>query len=176
MQLAIPAEQIEHYGQRRQTVDEHRSLILDHLNLHRFSEDEVTLLEKHLFAEACRLEQSGPLLNNAKRHLLEQGILQPADSTLIRLIKTQREKARQHIYERLSLGLIRELLANLDALLVAEGNRLTPFHSLKQPPRQASPSAVLQHSSLYFPASSCPFFWVHSRLVIIIVGNGIQTR
>jgi hypothetical protein len=147
MQLAIPVERIEHYGRRRQTVDEHRSLILDHLNLRRFGEDAVTLLEKYLFAEACRLEQTGPLLNNAKRHLREQGILHPADSTLIRLIKTQREKARQHIYERLSFSLTSELLANLDALLVAEGNRLTPFHSLKQPPRQASPSAILQLAS-----------------------------
>jgi hypothetical protein len=91
-QLGIPAQTIEAYQQRRQTIAEHQQLLRLHLGVSRFGETEITTLEKFLFEEACQLEQTGPLLIKAKEFLGEQGILQPADDTLAWLIARQRER------------------------------------------------------------------------------------
>ena len=113
-------------------------------NWRRFGEAEVAMLEAFLFEEACRLEQTGPLLVRAKSFLQENGILFPADSTLRRLIAGQRQQAREHIFRRITDGLTPELTEKLDALLVAGDKRLTPFQTLKQPPGRPSPTAILR--------------------------------
>jgi hypothetical protein len=144
MQLAIPIDAIEAYTQRRQTIAEHRVAILDYLNLRRFGETEVEMLEQFLFEEACRLEQTGPLLTRAKQFLREASILYPADDTLRRLIVAQRQQARDHIFARITESLSANQQENLDTLLVGGDNRLTPFHALKQPPGRPSPPAILR--------------------------------
>lgn len=143
VQLDIPTEAIEAYKQRRQTIVEHRATILDYLGLRRFSEAEVKALEVFLFEEACRLEQTGPLLIQAKQFLRGAGILYPADDTLRRLVAGQRQQAQEHIFACITDGLSPSLLGKLDALLVAGNRRLTPFQSLKQPPGRPSPTAML---------------------------------
>ncbi len=143
VQVDIPTDAIEAYEQRRQTIVEHRATILDYLSLHRFSEAEVKELEAFLFEEACRLEQTGPLLIQAKQFLREAGILYPADDTLRRLVAGQRQRSQEHIFARITDGLSPSLLGKLDALLVAGNRRLTPFRSLKQPPGRPSPTAML---------------------------------
>ena len=95
IQLDISSDAIEIYRQWRQTIAEHRTAILDYLGLRRFGEEETQLLERFLFKETSRLEQTGPLLVRAKTFLKEQGILQPADDTLRRLIANQRQRARE---------------------------------------------------------------------------------
>ena len=144
MQLDIPSEAIETYQQRQQTLAEHRSAILNYLGLCRFGETEIEMLGGFLFEEACRLEQTGPLMVQAKQFLKEADILLPADSTLRRLIIGQRQAARLHIYSRVAETLSPAFKERLDGLLIAGDNRLTPFQSLKQPPRKASPKAVLR--------------------------------
>jgi hypothetical protein len=49
---------------------------------------EIALLNTFLFDEACRLEQIGPLLVQAKQFLKQAEVLFPADDTLRRLIVT----------------------------------------------------------------------------------------
>jgi TnpA family transposase len=144
IQLDIPAEAIETYQQRQQTLAEHRSAILNYLELRRLGEYEIEMLEGFLFEVACRLEQTGPLMVQAKQFLKEADILLPADSTLRRLIIRQRQAARLHIYSRVAETLSPAFKERLDGLLIAGDNRLTPFQSLKQPPRKASPKAVLR--------------------------------
>ena len=102
IQLDIPSEAIETYQQRQQTLAEHRSAILNYLGLRRFGESEIEMLEAFLFEEACRLEQTGPLMVQAKQFLKEADILLPADGTLRRLIIRQRLAARVHIYSRVA--------------------------------------------------------------------------
>ena len=87
--------------------------------MNRFDDVSSGSLEQYLFQEACRLEQTGPLLMQAKRFLREANILFPADDTLRRLIITQRQAARAHIYERISNGVPSDLKLRLDDLLVA---------------------------------------------------------
>jgi TnpA family transposase len=138
IQLNIDAAVIATYEQRQQTMAEHRAALLDYLQLRRFEAEETSQLEAHLFSEACRLEQTGPLLVKAKHFLQENGILFPADGALRRLIGAQRRLAREYIYGRIATSLSDELREKLDALLLAGGNRLTPFQSLKCTDRDAA--------------------------------------
>ena len=144
VQVNIPDSAIEPYLEQPRTIIAHQQIICDYLELRRFGEDAVVLLEAFLFEEACRLEQTGPLLVQAKAFLKENDILFPADSTLRRLIGAQRQAAREHIYSRIAGDLSASLREKLDALLIAGGKRLTPFQSLKRPPGQASPNSFLR--------------------------------
>ncbi|MBI1882540.1 MAG: DUF4158 domain-containing protein, partial [Chloroflexi bacterium] len=144
VQLDLPSATIQAYQQQRRTIINHQQEIRTYLNLRSFGESEIAVLNAFLFEEACRLEQTGPLLVQAKQFLKEEGILFPADDTLRRLIVTQRQAAREHIFTRIANSLSPDLNEKLDALLVAGTKRLTPFHWLKQPPGRPSPPAILR--------------------------------
>jgi hypothetical protein len=154
VQLDISPSAIQLYAQQRRTIINHQQEICDYLQLRRLGESEVAMLEAFLFEEACRLEQTGPLLVRAKSFLQENNILFPADSSLRRLIARQRQRAREHIYQRVMAGLTPELTDKLDALLTAGANRLTPFQSLKQPPGRPSPAALLRLTDKLEPIRS----------------------
>jgi TnpA family transposase len=144
VQLGIPAQLIQTYAQRQSTLSEHQEEIRTYLVLRRFGDVELQMLEQFLFEEACRLEQTGPLLTRAKQFLRAASILYPADDTLRRLITAQRQQARNHIFAHLTKQLSAAHREKLDALLVGGDNRLTPLHTLKQPPGRPSPSAMLR--------------------------------
>jgi hypothetical protein len=144
VQLNMPVDVIEAYKGRRQTIAEHRTVITLYLGLNRFGDVSTEPLEQYLFQEASRLEQTGPLLMQAKRFLREANILFPADDTLRRLIITQRQAARAHIYKRISNGIPPDLKQRLDNLLVAGERSRTPFFVLKQPPGRPTPKAMLR--------------------------------
>jgi len=144
VQLNISPSVIQGYAEQRRTISNHQQEICDYLQIRHFGESEVALLETFLFEEACRLEQTGPLLVRAKSFLQENDILFPADSTLHRLIAGQRQQAREYIFRRVMDRLPADLAEKLDALLVAGDRRLTPFQALKQPPGKPSPAAILR--------------------------------
>ena len=146
IQIDIPATVIQAYQNQRRTIINHQQEIRAYLDLRPFGEPESALLRAFLFEEAGRLEQTGPLMNQAKQFLNEKGILFPADDTLRRLIITQRQAAREQIFARIAGSLSPELKANLDTLLVAGAKRLTPFQALKQPPGRPTPTAVLRQA------------------------------
>ena len=133
LQLSIAPEAIATYQQRQPTMAEHRRSLLAYLHWRRFGATEAAELEAFLFTEACRLEQPGPLLVQAKQFLRSSGILLPADDTLQRLIITQRQAARSHIFHRLAEGLTDEIKAQLEAFLEASGGRQTAFQMLERP-------------------------------------------
>jgi hypothetical protein len=126
VQLDIPSSAIQFYTQQQRTIVNHQQEICDHLQLRRFGESEVAVLEAFLFEEASQLEQTGPLLVRAKSSLQENGILFPADRTLRRLIAGQRQQAREHIFQRVMAELTPELTDKLDALLAASARRRAP--------------------------------------------------
>lgn len=144
LQLDISAGEIEHYHTRQPTLSRHQEELRLYLGLRRFDEETQAELEQFLFEEACRLEQMNALLARAGEFLREQGILQPAEDTLQRLIVTQRQAAREHIYERITDLLSEPFRVILDELLEGKGGALTPFQRLKQPPGQASPKSMLK--------------------------------
>lgn len=144
VQLDIPANAIHEYIEQRQTIINHQNRICSFLGLHRFGEGQIALLESFLFEKACRSEQTGPLMVQAKVFLKENNILFPADRTLRPLIMSQRRAAREHIFTRIADNLPDVLQEKLDELLIACKRRFTPFQALKAPPGNPSPRLMLR--------------------------------
>lgn len=144
VQLDVAISHIDAYAERQPTLSEHQEQIRAFLQLQRFGQAEQAQLQQYVFDEASRLEHTNPLMIKVKQFLKDQRILQPADDTLRRLIIHQRQAAREHIFERISKSLSSDLHQKLDDLLVAGKRRRTPFQTLKQPPGQATPKAMLR--------------------------------
>lgn len=98
IQLNILVDEIEHYHTHQPTLSRHREQIRLYLGLRRFDDEARAELEEFL---------------------REEGILQPAADTLRRLIVTQRQAARDHIYERIASLLSELFQAILDELTEA---------------------------------------------------------
>lgn len=143
VQLDINSDLIQDYAQRQATIARHRQAIIIHLGVRYFDEISEQALSDFLFNEACRLEQTGPLLTLAKTFLKEQSILLPGEDVLRRLVVKQRQATREHIYQRLTDSLSAATIEKLDNLLET-GSRFTPLHILKQPPGRPSPPAILR--------------------------------
>jgi len=144
VQLNIDIAEIEQYIQRRQTISEHRQAIVSYLNLNTFGDDAIKLLEPYLFNEACRLLATQALLNQAKLFLRNANILHPADSTLRRIIITQRHAARTYIYERISTQLSQPLKAHLDEWLASTAQKRSALFRIKQPPSRPTSKGMVQ--------------------------------
>jgi hypothetical protein len=144
LQLNISSDVIQSYGLRVQTKTEHRQIIREYLNLIRFGEKQLMALEMFLFTEAQRIEQLRSLLQRAKQFLHQHRILFPSDDTLERMIVTQRQKAREHIYTQIADQLSPKMKGNLDALVTAEENPHTPMYQIKQPAGSPTPKAMLR--------------------------------
>lgn len=141
-QLGLDATEIADYACRRETVSEHQERIRQYLDLRRFSEQAEVDAGQFIFDEACRLEQTAALLARLRDHLKTHRILEPAEDTLRRLIQTQREAARKHIYQRIAHGLTDERCHDLDALLQPDEGPFSRLHLLKQSPARPSPAAL----------------------------------
>ena len=144
VQLEIPTELIRDYARRQATVTKHRQAIMRYLGVSYFEKAGSQSLAKFLFDEACRLEQTGPLLNRARNFLREQSILFPSEEVLRRIVVRQRQSARDHIHRRVAADLDTSIIKKLDDLLETNGGHFTPLHVLKQPPGRPSPAAVLR--------------------------------
>ncbi|MGC1953325.1 MAG: Tn3 family transposase, partial [Gammaproteobacteria bacterium] len=144
VQVELPAALIMAYQQRRQTVSEHQQRIMDYLHLRRFSEFDREPLEHFVFEAATRLEQTAALQAQVKAFLIAQGILQPADSTLTRLIIEQRQRAREFIHEQIARALPAAMASVLDDLLIMPaGKKVSALQRIKANPRNPSPEAML---------------------------------
>ena len=144
VQLGIKPGLIRDYELRQPTIAEHRQTIIRYLGMRYFEKADSQLLTEFLFNEACRLEQTGQLITQAKKFLREQHILFPSDDVLRRFVVKQRQAAREHIYERITNSLPESTIKKMDGLLDTEGGRFTPLHALKQPPGRSSPAAILR--------------------------------
>jgi hypothetical protein len=90
VQLDNPTGAITAYQEQRRTIINHQQELRIYCGVRRFGEAALEALEAYLFDEACRLEQTGPLINQAKRFLDDQSILFPSDEVLRRLVVKQR--------------------------------------------------------------------------------------
>jgi len=86
-ELGIAPDAIAIYAGRRETVSEHQEQIRKHLGLRRFGETERRWLEQFLFEEFGRLKQRSALLAKTRQFLVQEHILAPADSSLVRINK-----------------------------------------------------------------------------------------
>ena len=144
VQIEIDPSEIHHYTSRQPTISEHQTAIRRYLNFRDFVDADIDLVSHFIFFQACRLEQTGGLFALVEQYLRGHNILQPADSTLRRMIGEQRRRARQHIYERITNSLTQDTQQKIDRLLEVGENRTSVLQQLKAVPQKPSPSALHQ--------------------------------
>lgn len=144
VQLKIEPDKIHKYALRQQTISDHQIRIRQYLHLKELIHADIASLEEYIFQQSCRLEQTIALYSLVEQHLRDHNILQPADSTLQRMIGEQRELARQHIYEKVTDSLPKEAQQRLDSLLEVEESTVSPLQQLKSVPRKPSPGALIE--------------------------------
>ena len=100
-------------------------------------------MERFIFEESCRLEQSAPLLARAHGFLKEQRILFPAESAFLRLIGEQKRRAHEHIAAKLAGSLSSGVIKALDDLLeVKVGETVSALQAIKANPAKPSAAAM----------------------------------
>jgi TnpA family transposase len=142
-QLNIDAASLEEYAARQPTVSDHQARIRDYLKLAVFDSEQVGALERFVFEESCRLEQTASLVARAREFLKGRRVLLPAESSLLRLVTDQKKRAREHIASRLAEGLTPGMTKILDDLLeVKEGEAVSGLQAVKANPAKPSPAAM----------------------------------
>jgi hypothetical protein len=142
-QLNIDVASLEGYAARQHTVSDHQARIRDHLKLAVFDLEQAEALERFVFEELCRLEQTASLLARAREFLKGRHVLFPAESSLLRLVTEQRKRARGHIASRLADGLTPGVAKALDDLLeVKQGEAISGLQAVKANPTRPSPAAM----------------------------------
>jgi TnpA family transposase len=143
LQLGIDEARISDYAPWQHTASEHRERIREYLALIVYGPDEANALERFVFEESCRLEQTASLVARAREFLKERHILFPAESSLLRLVSEQRKLAREHIVSRLAESLTPGMVKTLDDLLeVKEGEAISGLQAVKANPAKPSPAAM----------------------------------
>jgi Domain of unknown function (DUF4158) len=94
LQLGIDEGRITDYAPWQHTASEHQERIREYLKLTDYGPREAAALERFIFDESTRLEQTASLLARAREFLKERRVLFPAESALLRLIGEQRKRAR----------------------------------------------------------------------------------
>lgn len=145
LQLSIDEARIADYAPWQHTASEHQERIREHLKLTVYGPRETDALERFVFEESCRLEQTAQLLARAREFLKEQRVLLPAESALLRLVGEQKKRAREHIAAMLAESLSSGVVKVLDSLLeVKEGEVVSGLQAIKANP--AKPSATAMQS------------------------------
>jgi TnpA family transposase len=144
VQIGIDAFEIHKYASRQPTISEHHAAIRHYLNLKEFVDTDTELVKQFIFSQSCRLERTEVLFSLVEQYLRERNILQPADSTLRRLIGEQRKLARQRIYGKITDSLSEDIRRRLDLLLEVGENTFSVLQQLKAIPQRPSPNALNQ--------------------------------
>src|SRR3954454_25248788 len=143
LQLGIDEARIADYAPWQHTTSEHQGRIRDYLKLTVFDPEQAEALERFVFEESCRLEQTAPLLARACEFLKERRVLFPAESVLLRLVGEQKKRAREHIVAKLAGALSPGVIKALDGLLeVEEGKAVSGLQGIKANPAKPSASAM----------------------------------
>ncbi|MFK7932004.1 MAG: Tn3 family transposase [Saprospiraceae bacterium] len=144
LQLGISSTLIYTYDNRRKTVAEHQEIIRKYLDLQRFHDTPSVLVEQFIFDQSCQLEQTHALLSLLRDFLRQHSILEPAESTLRRLIQQERQKARDFVFDKIYSFLTEEHQKQLDKLLETNDKPYSELHRLKQAPNRASASTIIK--------------------------------
>jgi TnpA family transposase len=139
----IEEARIADYAPWQHTTSEHQGRIRDYLKLVVFDTEQAEALERFVFEESCRLEQTASLLARAREFLKERRVLFPAESVLLRLVGEQKKRAREHIVAKLAGVLSPGVIKALDGLLeVKEGEAVSGLQRIKANPAKPSTTAM----------------------------------
>ena len=115
------------------------------VGLRHFGEAETAQLEKFIFEESWHLEQTSALKAQAAEFPKEQGILEPAEFRIIRIVGEQRARAREQIFRRVAAEVPRHLAVPLDDLLVVgPDENVSRLQTIKANPSKPSADAMLR--------------------------------
>lgn len=143
-QLGLRATLFVKASARAATDTEHAQRIRAHLDYKSFDEAALDRLRAVLAARAGDGALSASLLSTAVETLRTWRTEIPAASTLDRLIASCASRAEQEAWQRIHASLPEALCVEIDRLLaVAENDRRSPLHHLKQDPPEARPGAIL---------------------------------
>ena len=143
LQVGIDETRIADYAPWQHTTSEHQKRIRDYLKLAAFDTGQSQALERFIFEESCRLEQTASLLARAREFLKGRRVLFPAESVLLRLVGEQKKRAREHIVAKLAGALSPVVIKALDDLLeVKEGEAVSGLQGIKANPAKPSASAM----------------------------------
>ncbi|MCZ6371828.1 DUF4158 domain-containing protein, partial [Vibrio parahaemolyticus] len=143
---------IMRYAQRPTTHREHTFLIKEHYGYRDFGRFPWSFrLKRQLFARAwLSNERPGLMFDFATAWLLQNKVLLPGATTLVRLISEVRERAQKRLWKKLAALPNQWQKAQLLALLeVPEGQRLSQLELLRKGPTTISGPSVLSALSQY---------------------------
>jgi hypothetical protein len=142
MQVGISREQLQRYALRQPTISVHQEQIRHFLGLKPFTPTAGQELRDYLFEQALQIQETESLFLKATEYLRARKIVNPADYVIERLIKTQREKIRSFIYERITRELTPGVRQALDGLLVVGEQTYSKLYQIKEVPKTPSEKAM----------------------------------
>ncbi len=145
MQLNVHPEALIEYGSRRpQTRDEHLVQIRTYLKLRPYAhEEDDSHLGEYLLTRALQRDEPAALLEEAEDWLREEGILFPAESTILKIIAQVRPQAESHVFAAITRQLSATQTQALEDLMQRDqGKRGSTFAWLKEPAVKASPASI----------------------------------
>jgi len=146
-QLNLSADLIGQYQKKNSVIREHQLKIKQFLNLKTYDEHAKLLLSDYILQQAQQTDQVSLLIPKAQCFLKENNILQPALSTLRRIVGTHRDAARKAIENKIAALLSNNMKGKLFSLLDINETRSLLWR-LKQPPRIPSADNIkylMQH-------------------------------
>lgn len=144
LQLGLKVDFLNAYSKRQSTISEHQNQIRIYLKLSKYGEPDTLKIEQFIFEQACGLEQTHALLSLVRDFLRNHSILEPAESTLRRLIQQQRQKARGFIFDKIYDCLTTEHKKQLDQLLKTDDKSYSELYRLKQVANRASATSIIK--------------------------------
>ncbi|HGM6668107.1 TPA: Tn3 family transposase [Serratia marcescens] len=145
-------EVLSRYAERDTTLREHTALIKEYYGYHEFGDFPWSFRLKRLLYTRAWLsnERPGLMFDFATAWLLQNKVLLPGATTLVRLVSEIRERANQRLWKKLAALPDSWQSARVTELLdIPEGQRISPLEQLKKGPVTVSGPAFTEALERY---------------------------
>lgn len=160
-------EVLSRYAERETTLREHTALIKEYYGYHEFGDFPWSFRLKRLLYTRAWLsnERPGLMFDFATAWLLQNKVLLPGATTLVRLVSEIRERANQRLWKKLAALPDSWQTARVTELLdIPEGQRISPLEQLKKGPVTVSGPAFTEALERYIRLRNLEF----SRLNLLL--------
>lgn len=153
-------EVLSRYAERDTTLREHTALIKEYYGYHEFGDFPWSFRLKRLLYTRAWLsnERPGLMFDFATAWLLQNKVLLPGATTLVRLVSEIRERANQRLWKKLAALPDSWQTARVTELLdIPEGQRISPLEQLKKGPVSVSGPAFTEALERYIRLRNLEF-------------------
>ncbi len=153
-------EVLSRYAERDTTLREHTALIKEYYGYHEFGDFPWSFRLKRLLYTRAWLsnERPGLMFDFATAWLLQNKVLLPGATTLVRLISEIRERANQRLWKKLAALPNKWQAAQvMELLVIPEGQRVSALEQLKKGPVTVSGPAFNEALERYIRLRSLEF-------------------